>query len=214
MSHLHLITVKESSETEVTATGAQIVVRISGQSFFTGDEAFKKAQEVADCAAALNKVGVAKDDITLASVATEIETGILSKHSSAIYHLIVKVTAMEAFGAVLAAISSQKNAKIAGMSWHYPKLEETKSATLQSAVRAAKAAAEQIATALGTTVSGVHKLSYGFSGLESEVSTPISAYSGKDRVLRSRAALEQLNLFHKTRMVATVTAEFIVEAFS
>lgn len=204
---------KESSDAELRATGAQIIVRIAGQSFFTGNEACKKAQEVADCTAALKRVGVTEDDITLASVTTEIETGILSKTSSAIYHLSVRVTAMEAFGAALSAISSQKNAKIAGMSWHYLDLKETKAATLQNAVRASKAAATQIAVALGTNVSAVHKLSYEFTGIDTEVRTALSAYSGKMRVKHSTASLDHLNLFHKTRMVATVTAEYVIEPF-
>ncbi|MBC8289192.1 MAG: SIMPL domain-containing protein [Planctomycetes bacterium] len=214
MSELHIVTVKESSDAELTAAGAQIIVRIAGQSFFTGNEAFKKAQEVADCTAALKRVGVTEDDITLASVTTEIETGILSKTSSAIYHLSVRVTAMEAFGPALAAISSQKNAKIAGMSWHYPDLDETKAATLQNAVRASKVAATQIAIALGTTVSAVHKLSYEFTGIDTEVRTTLGAYSGKTRAKHSTAALDQLNLFHKTRMLATVTADYVIEPFT
>ena len=214
MSDLHLITVKESSDAELTATGAQIVVGIADQSFFTGTEAFRKAQEVAECTEALKRVGVTEDDITLASVTTAIETGILSKTSSAIYHLLVRVTAMEAFGAALSAISSQKNVKIVGMSWHYPDMEDIKATTLQDAVRASKNAAAKIAETLGTTVLGVHKLSDEVSGVDTEVRASPGGYSGKPKTLSSTAALDQLNLFHKTRMVVTVTAEFFIDPFS
>ena len=61
MDALNLVTVSESAARELTATGARLGVRISGQSFVTGTQAFKKAAEVAACIAAVEKCGVTED---------------------------------------------------------------------------------------------------------------------------------------------------------
>ncbi len=214
MDALHLITVRETADAKLTASGAEIVVRIAGQSFFTGNEAFKKAAEVADCVAELKKCGLTEEHITLASVTTEIETGILTKSSSAVYHLLVRTAEIEQLGSILTAISSRKNSKIVGISWRYPDLDQSKNTTMQNAVRAAKSAANQIAAALGTTLSGIHKLSYELSGLDTDIRVAdVSSFGGRARTKAAASGMESLNLFHTTQLVVTVTAEFMVDTF-
>ncbi|WP_425397007.1 SIMPL domain-containing protein [Aeoliella sp.] len=212
MAELNLISVSESSSRELTADGAEIVVRIAGQSFFTGQQAFEKAKEVADCTAALTQLGLAEDAISLLSVLTEVETGLLTKSSSAIYHLMVKLTDFELLGPVLAAISAQKNALVESVDWQYSELECIKREVLHQAVKKAKSSAEQIAEALSATLAGVHRLSYKVSGLETEPSrlSDLRAFGRAKARQFAESDLAQMSLSHKTRLTVSTSAEFLV----
>ena len=218
MDALNLISVSEISTRELSATGARLVVRISGQSFFTGVQAFKKAAEVAACIASLAVCGIPEDDIRLLNVSAEVESGFLTKSSSAIYDLEVKCRSIDSLAPVIAAISSQKNSKISSVAWDYPDLGKTQKDVLQDAVRAAHSSATAIAAALNTSVLGVHKLSYDVAGLDTELQVP-----GR-RAARGRAAMEfkagmaelssGLTFSHTTQIAVTVKADFLVGTFT
>ncbi len=215
MDTLHLVTVREMATADIQASGAKLAVRIAGQSFFTGSEAFKKATEVANCVSSLKNCGIPEDEIHLLNVSTEVESGILIRSSSATYHLLVECKSIDLLGRVLTAVSSQKNSKIAALSWHYPNIEKTKRDLIQSAVRAAKEAARAVADSLSVPLVGVHKLSYEISGLDTELRVPeISAYAMRARTKAKTAALDSLDLSHTNTVAATVTAEFIVNTFT
>lgn len=212
MSELNLISVAESASRELTADGAEIIVSVSGQSFFTGQQAFKKAKEVSDCIASIVQVGLTEDAISLVSVLTEVETGLLTKSSSATYLLMVKLADIELLGPVLAAISAQKNARMESVNWHYSELENIKQEVLQQAVRSAKSSAEQIAAALNTTLAGVHRLSYKLSGVETANESPLPLReSSKSRMMHfADSDLAHLSLSHKTRLTIATSADFLV----
>jgi uncharacterized protein YggE len=214
MDTLHLITVREIATADVQASRAKLAVRIAGQSFFTGSEAFKKAAEVANCVSSLKDCGIPEDDIHLLNVSTEVESGILLKSSSATYHLLVECKSIDLLGRVLTTISSQKNSKIAAISWHYPDIENTKRDLIRKAVRAAKDAARDVADSLAVSLVGVHKLSYEISGLDTELRVPeVSAYTARARTKANATALDSLDLSHTNTVAAAVTAEFIVDTF-
>jgi uncharacterized protein YggE len=214
MDTLHLITVREIATADVQASRAKLAVRIAGQSFFTGSEAFKKAAEVANCVSSLKDCGIPEDDIHLLNVSTEVESGILLKSSSATYHLLVECKSIDLLGRVLTTISSQKNSKIAAISWHYPDIENTKLDLIRKAVRAAKDAARDVADSLAVSLVGVHKLSYEISGLDTELRVPeVSAYTARARTKANATALDSLDLSHTNTVAAAVTAEFIVDTF-
>lgn len=219
MEPLNLITVREAATRELTASGARLVVRISGQSFFAGSQAFKKAAEVAACVAAVTKCGLSEDDVRLLNVSTETESGFLTKSSSATYHLQINCDSIELLGAVLAAVSSQKNSRIVAVAWRYPDLDQSKHEVLQEAVRAARSAATAIADSLAVSLLGVHKLSYNIAGLDTETRLPQpAAYASREAMglkeQRAAEALQSLSLSHTTRLAVTVSAEFIVGTFS
>jgi len=183
MDTLHLITVIETSASDVSASGAKLAVRIAGQSFFTGNEAFQKAAEVVNLVSALKELSLSEGDIQLLNVSTEVESGILTKTSSATYHLLVNCQSIELLGRVLAVIASQKNSKLAAISWQYPDIEKTKRNLIQTAVRAAKDAARAVADSLSVPLLGVHKLSYDISGLDTELRIPeVSGYAMRQRL--------------------------------
>ncbi len=214
MDTLHLIAVRETASSDVNASGATLAVRIAGQSFFTGNEAFKKAAEVANLVSALKELGLSEDDVHLLNVSTEVESGILTKTSSATYHLRVNCQSIELLGRVLAAISSQKNSRLAAISWQYPDLARTTRDLIQTAVHAAKDAARAVADSLAVPLLGVHKLSYDISGLDTELRVPeVSGYAMRRSKART-TALDSLDLAHATTIAVTVTAEFMVDTFT
>ena len=214
MDTLHLITVRETASADVTASGAKLAVRITGQSFFTGNEAFKKAGEVAHLVSTLKELGLPEDDIQLLNVSTEVESGILTKSSSATYQIQVICRSIDLLGRVLSAISSQKNAKLDAISWLYPDLETTRRDLVQTAVRAAKETARAVADSLDVPLLGVHKLSYDISGLNAEFQVPdTSSNPGRARKALT-APLDTLELSHTTTVKVIVTAEFMVDAFA
>lgn len=215
MDQLHLITVNQSAETRIHASGAELTIRISGQSFFTGTEAFQKAAEVNRCVAAIKKCGIDQEDISIQNVSTEVESGILTKSSSATYYLSVFCKSLDCLGPTLTAIASQKNIKLAKLFWQYDALEETQNELLQTAVKKAKSTAQSISESLGTHCSAIHKLSYDFHGINQHgYAGDLSAYDGVKRKRASSAgALQQLNLEQNTKLLVTVAAQFVVDPF-
>ncbi len=159
MDTLNLISIQEAADTNIHATGARLTVCIKGQSFFTGEEAFKKAIEVANCVAELQKCGLSRDRIQLLNVSTEVESGIFTRSSKANYNLLVNCESIEQLGRALAIISSQENSKIVSISWQYTGLEQIKHDLLQIAVGNVKNVAQSIADSLSVKLLGVHRLS-------------------------------------------------------
>lgn len=217
MDTLNLISVSETAKRDLTATGARLAVRISGQAFFTGTQAFKKAAEVAACIASLAECGIAEADVRLLNVVAEVESGFLTKSSSATYDLGIKCRSIEILAPVIGAISSQKNAKIFSIAWDYPDLAKTQKDVLQQAVRAAIASAKAIADALNVSVLGVHKLSYDISGLDTELRTPVVSKFARTRALKAadtELSAGGLIFSHTTEIAVTVQADFLVGMLS
>ena len=144
MEALNYISVAESAQREITATGARLAVRISGQSFFTGREAFKKAVEVSECVAGLSSCGIAEDKIQIKNVFAQVGSGFLTKSSSATYDLEVLCESLELLGPAVATIASLKNSEIVSMAWNYSDVDKIKREILQEAVRSAHASANAI----------------------------------------------------------------------
>jgi uncharacterized protein YggE len=217
MNILNIISVSETATRELRATGARLVVQISGQSFFTGSEALKKATEVAACVGAIGKLGIPEEDIRLLDVATEVESGFLSKSSSATYELEIKCRSIELLAPVIAAISAQRNSKLTSIAWDYLDLAKTQMEILQEAVHAANASAAAISEALNISLLGVHKLSYSVSGLDTDLQInqcAIGRSRSSDEFKAGMADLSAgLRFSHTTQVSITVKADFIVAAF-
>ena len=172
MDTLNYISVAESAHREISAAGAKLAVRICGQSFFTGREAFRKAAEVSECVTGLKSCGIAEDKIRIKNVSTHVESGFLTKSSSATYDLEITCDSMDLLGPTFATVASLKNSEIVSMAWDYAEIEKTKREILQEAVRSANASATAIASALNTSLNGVHRLKYEISGLDDRVAMP------------------------------------------
>lgn len=214
MDALNYISVAESAIREISATGARLAVRISGQSFFTGREAFKKAAEVSECVTGLKSCGIAEEKMQVKSVSTQVESGFLTKSSSATYDLEVSCNSMDLLGPAVATVSSLKNSEIVSMAWDYAEIEKIKREILQEAVRSANASATAIASALNTSLTGVHRLKYEISGLDNNLVMPRNTLSKMRRAKISDAEFadvsDGLSLSHTAKIVADVVADFHV----
>ena len=216
METLNYISVAESAQREIVATGATLSVRISGQSFFTGREAFKKAAEVAECIRGFNSCGIAEDKIRIKNVSTQIESGFLTKSSSAIYDLEVTCDSMNLLAPSVATIASLKNSALVSMAWEYSDVDKTKREILQEAVRSANASATAISSALNVSLVGVHRLKYEISGLDNRFTTPYETPSKRSKARIVEAdfveVTDGLSLSHTANVVARVRADFLVNA--
>ena len=215
METVNFISITESAQRELSATGANLVVRISGQAFFTGREAFKKAAEVSECVSGLISCGIPEDKIRLKNVATQVESGFLAKSSSASYELEVVCDSLDLLGPAVATIASLKNSELVSMSWNYTDIEKTKREILQDAVRLAKESATAIAIALGISLAGVHRLRYEISGLDDKLATSHRALSKRKRSRIADWDFDEiaggLNLSHTANVTVNVIADFLVE---
>ena len=214
METLNYISVTESAQREITASGARLALRISGQSFFTGREAFKKAAEVSECVIGLSSCGIAEEKIQIKNVSTQVESGFLTKSSSGIYDLEISCDSMELLGPAVAVIASLKNSELVSIAWNYSDVDKIKREILQEAVRSANESANAIVSALNTSLAGVHRLKYEISGLDDKLRMPSATRSKMKRASFSSSDLadvsDSLSLSHTANIVANVFAEFLV----
>lgn len=217
MDSPNLISVNETAHADLVATAAHLTVRIAGESFFTGSEAFKKAKELAECVELLKQCGLKEDCISLAGVSTETATGLLSKSSSAVYQLLVRSSTDDQLGKVLAVFASRKNAVLSAIDWQYSNLESTKLTLLREASQRARAAAAAIAEELGAELAGLHTATYGFTPPDAPPRMPETQFTGAAKRSRIVAddlemAADSLKLLHSARVEVALQAEFLVAA--
>lgn len=210
----NLISVSELAFRDISASGGRLEVVISGQSFFSGNEAFKKAAEVATCVDELAKHGIEAENVRIRDVTTQVESGLLSKSSSASYRLEVVCQTMDLLGNAVQVVSSLKNSELTRIDWDYSNLETKKREVLDEAVRQAKTSAETIASALGQQLGGVHRLRYDVHGLDNGQQ---DLSPRRLRMARARASsmdlsesTQGLTLAHRTRIQVQVSADFLV----
>ncbi len=215
MDNLNYISVSETAEREISASGAKLAVRISGQSFFAGREAFKKAAEVSECVRGLSSCGIAADKIQIKNVSAQVESGFLAKSSSATYDLEVMCETMDLLGPAIATIVSLKNSNIVSIAWNYSELDRVKREILQEAVQLTNASATAIVAALGTSLAGIHRLKYEMSGLDDKLAAPLQVQSRMRKAKFADSdianAAEGLSLSHTATVAVHVKADFLVK---
>jgi len=215
MDSLNYVSVTESAQREISATGARLAVQISGQSFFTGREAFKKAVEVSECVAGLTSCGIPEEKIQIKNVSTRVDSGFLTKSSSATYDLEISCDSMDLLGPAVATIASLKNSEIVSMAWDYKEIEKIKREILKEGVKLTNASANAIASALNTSLMGVHRLRYEISGLDDKLTRPHRTISKMKRARIVDADLadvsDGLSLSHTANIVVEVIADFHIK---
>ncbi|MCC9604503.1 SIMPL domain-containing protein [Blastopirellula sp. JC732] len=214
METIHLISVREASSKDLHACGAKLAVRVAGQSFFTGDQAFTKAAEVAQLVTALKGVGLAEEQVHLRNVSLQVDSGLLTKSSSAAYDLLIDCPNSGSLGPIMAAISSQKNAKLYSIAWKYENLDQAKHEVMQAAIETAKRAAQLVAESLGVALLGVHKLTYEVSGLDDMLRLRSESRDEYRKARACASSLTEFGLSHTTQLVVSVSADFMVERFA
>jgi uncharacterized protein YggE len=166
------ITIEETYTETIRATGAKLHVTVKGSSFFTGQAALKKAKEVAQMVETLKSVGVTEEDISLESVSAHVESGLLSKSSSARYGLKITCGNLETLPDVMGAVTGAKNATLDQLEWDYGDLVDKRTEWIQEVLKRCNAKAATVAGALNTKLVGIHNCNIQNIGYETPWSPP------------------------------------------
>jgi uncharacterized protein YggE len=150
------IILNELLKREVQAIAAEVYITVRGSSLFTGQAALKKAKEVAVLVEALTGAGLEQDQILVHNISINVESGALSKSSSAQYTLKVRAT-LEQLPDLLTAIANAKNANLQSIAWRYDEDEERDLQWIEEGLARAKIKAERIAKGLGVKIVGLRE---------------------------------------------------------
>ncbi|WP_404364830.1 SIMPL domain-containing protein [Corallococcus coralloides] len=212
-----LIVVELSSEHELEADHVDAVVEVKASSFFTGNAAFANAREVASLVRAMEDLGVPATAFTLQSVQAETQEGLLSRSSSAVYSVRIRLVDMARVGDVLAALSGLKQATLRELRWGYTHEPEARQDWLEALARESVKKARRVAAGLGVTLAGLHRFCErtwesqafgarggGYGGGSEDVMpmAPAGGYSVK------RTAAPGFPVSHRKKVHVMATAEF------
>ncbi|MBZ4376559.1 SIMPL domain-containing protein [Corallococcus sp. AS-1-6] len=212
-----LIVVELSAEHELEADHVDAVVEVKASSFFTGNAAFANAREVASLVRAMEDLGVPATAFTLQSVQAETQEGLLSRSSSAVYSVRIRLVDMARVGDVLAALSGLKQATLRELRWGYTHEPEARQDWLEALARESVKKARRVAAGLGVTLAGLHRFCErtwesqafgarggGYGGGSEDVMpmAPAGGYSVK------RTAAPGFPVSHRKKVHVMATAEF------
>ncbi|MEM1060811.1 MAG: SIMPL domain-containing protein [Planctomycetota bacterium] len=216
------IEVHETAETRLVASGATLEIMIGGQAFFSGDEPFKKAEEVRRCVDGLVACGVSEDEISIADVDLSVSSGKLAKASTASYRLSVRLADLSRLGPALAAVASLKQAHVSRVVWTHEGVDGVRGDLLERAARSARVTGDRVAAAIGTRCVGVKDLratvtTFGGGSTDLDrlaVPTAMRAKRPADLAFSGDSGgAGSLSLGHSTTLRIDVAATFLVSPF-
>ena len=152
------ITVVTKAKEEIDADAADVYFAVVGSSLFSGEEAFKKAQEVKQLTSLLMDAGIEENRIKLRSVQVDSSSFAILKTSSASYYLKIAKVDLEKLPEILGIIGSQKNCKMNRLEWIYGRQEEVRKALRTQALQQAIELAQLDAEVLGVQIQGIYNL--------------------------------------------------------
>jgi len=208
-----VLVISARHEEDVAADRADVLVTVQGSSLVTGRAALKKAKEVSALVEELERCGVPLEQIHLEAVHAEVSSGLLGSSSSARYRLRIRSDDLERLPEVLGAVTGARNARLEQLVWRYPESAEQQARWLAAAIAWANTKAASAATALGTRVVGIHRLTE--QGLEEE--GRLVRFGGAPGLARARASEAVdlgFELGNQKRMGVLVTVEYRVEGFT
>ncbi|MBN8228646.1 SIMPL domain-containing protein [Corallococcus macrosporus] len=214
-----IIVVELSAEHELEADHVDAVVEVKASSFFTGNAAFTNAREVAALVGRMAELGVQDSAFTLQSVQAETTEGLLTRSSSALYSVRIRLVDMGRVGDVLAALSGLKQATLRELRWGYTHEPEARQDWLEALARESVKKARRVAAGLGVTLGGLHRFSErtwesqafgarggGYGGGSEDV-MPM-APSGSYGLKQPRAVAMGFPVSHRKKVHVMATAEF------
>ena len=212
----NLITVHETRAHEVAADRADLFVTVEGLSLFTGQEALKKAREVAQLVSDLTASGLPPDAVFLQSVSADAQSGTFSKASRVQYRLRIHCADLSQLADIIGIIAAQKNAALNTIEWGYPDDDAQHDAWLLACIARVNEKAAQIAAALGVRLLGIHAFSETLQ--DPEAKHPRVAPRGAEpamAMMRQRMTGEDLGLevSHTKTLFVTVTVEYLVSGY-
>ena len=179
----------------------------------TGRAALKKAKEVSALVDALERCGVPLEQIHLEAVHAEVSSGLLGSSSSARYRLRIRCNELDRLPEILGAVTGARNARLEQLVWRDPESAEQQARWLAAAIAWANTKALSAATALGTRLVGIHRMTE--DGLEEEGRfIRMGGPPGMARARASEAVELGFDLGNQKRMGVVVTVEYRVEGFT
>ena len=173
-----LIQVWASHREWISADSAVLHVAVKGESFFTGNAALKKAEEVSLLVSELTEELLEQAHITLESVTAQVKSGVLGRSSSATYNLKIVCPDVAKVADVLGIVTSQKSTKLSAIDWKYKGEDEIRSKCLKECLRKVKERGQEVASALGVSLIGVHSFSESWRGTEDRSSPMFDVVKG------------------------------------
>ncbi|MGI4790274.1 MAG: SIMPL domain-containing protein [Janthinobacterium lividum] len=208
----HLITVRETQSHDVAADRADLRVTVEGASLFTGQEALKKAREVAQLVSDLSASGLPPDAVFLEGVSADVQSGVLSKSSHVRYRLRVHCADLSKFADLIGIVTAQKNTSLTAIEWDYPDDTDLRDAWLLDCIARVNEKSAKIAAALGVRLLGVHTFSEEITDPEGQHFTLSDAPAG---IRRSRMLGEDLGMevSHTKTLYITVGVQYLISIY-
>lgn len=205
------IEVMEQTQHEIAADRADLFVTVEGLSLFTGQEALKKAREVAQLAADLQAFGLPSDVLFLQGVTADIQTGMLSKTSRAKYRLRIHCADLSMLADIIGIIAAQKNTALHKMEWGYPDDTDQKETWMLACIARANNKIAKIAAALGVRITGVAAFSESIQDSE----TPLRYSDRGGTMHRERVSSEDLGMevSHTKTITVSVSVEYLISGY-
>jgi len=214
MSREHTIAVNVENRREVTATGVDLYVDISGEAFVSGAEALKKAREVRDLVKSLGEIGISESSIEVVTVRASVSSGLIAKSSSATYSLRVRLDALDLVADTLGAVTTRKNAELASLDWRYEGIDAVHNELLTEALEIAEARSALICSGIAHKKCGVHSLTEKLRDQERPIVTASGDW-GARRMKMSAAAVTKdelgLEVTHSKVVSLDVRIEYLIE---
>jgi len=190
---------------EITATAVRFRVTIEGEKLFFGSAALQQSQAVRRLLEALQKLGMADEQVSVKGVTTQTSSGFFGKDSRCIYRLSIRLDDIAKVPDYLAAISAQPSAQC-DIEWIY-RAEEARVEMVARALKKARDKADRMAEALNHRVIGVKIVtdnteSPGDSMMVARMRAPAAVAQGGDIGMEYRSSME---------VYAGVTVEFFIE---
>ena len=210
-----VITVRETQAHEVAAERADLFVTVEGASLFTGQEALKKAREVAQLAADLSVAGLPPDALFLQGVSADVQSGTLSKYSRARYRLRIRCTDLSKLGDYVGIITAQKNTSLTSIEWGYPDDDAQRDAWLLVCIARVNDKSAKIAAALGVRVLGVQTFSEFIADPEARYQEVGTLGQEPIRMRRKSLTSEDLGMevSHSKTVLVTVEVQYLVSGY-
>lgn len=203
------ISVRASRDMWVYPYSADIVLQVEGQSSISTSQAMKKAKEVEQLIADLDRAGVSDTPINVDSVSFESSKGILGGSSQAVFCVVVVAVEVDKVPLCLGVAANKKGVTVEACRWSFGKLHDERLELLHQVASDCRDYADTIAKSLGINRGPIHS-----SNLDWKEPDDVEPYSSKRLMLRSRSGArssdERFNFPIQRRSLLSVSmrAEF------
>ena len=210
------ITIRTRGIKEVFADKVDVFIKIEGSSFFTGNQALEKAQELSSLVKDLLDYGLSERDIFLESVSANEHKGIIGQSSSATYSLRITCDTLDNLADILGIITSQKNISLSYLEWKYSNIEKMHDSLLEECLDKAKIKAEKVAAKLNVKLLGVWDFIEEPTGSEIDEKYPIRNLNlvGNGAVAKLNRESFGLSVSHKKTIILQIIVKYRVSEFS